>query len=60
MRTTKVTTLDEIILESSQIKQRVMTLAVPDGTNPSQWQRINRAIDYARGRGVSMEVTIVK
>lgn len=47
-------------LNASEIQQRVVALAVPEATNASQWQRINKAIEYARGRGVSLEVTVIK
>jgi len=44
-------------IEPSQIKRKMLLLAVPEYTSPTQWRFQYRAIRYGRERGVSVVIT---
>jgi filamentous hemagglutinin len=47
-------------LTSSMITAREISVAVPSGTTPAQWDQISKAIQYGQGKGVAVKITIVK
>ncbi|MFC0953055.1 DUF6862 domain-containing protein [Pasteurella multocida] len=51
---------DTFALKSYQIKSKEMYLAIPHSTTKSQWEAINRSIDYAKSQGVKIIVKEVK
>lgn len=44
----------------SQITAREVDVAIPANTTPAQWTQINRAIDYAKTKGVVLKITKIK
>jgi Hemagglutinin repeat len=48
------------VLTAAEIKTMVLELAIPSSTSPAQWTAIQKSIDYANSKGVSMVVTRVK
>ncbi|HII3785824.1 TPA: hypothetical protein ACY38A_000042 [Pasteurella multocida] len=51
---------DTFTLKSYQIKSKEMYLAIPHSTTKSQWDAINRSIDYAKSQGIKIIVKEVK
>jgi hypothetical protein len=47
----------EIDVSSQMISAKEIQLAVPESTSPAQWGRINRAVAYAKSRGIKLMVT---
>lgn len=47
-------------VNSANVNNRVLGLAIPSGTNTAQWMQIQRAVQYGQANGVSVNVTVVK
>jgi filamentous hemagglutinin len=47
-------------IRAENILQRVLTVAVPSGTTPAQWDQIAKAIQYGQSRGVVVKITQIK
>ena len=47
-------------LTYDMINTRELNVAIPANTTPAQWTQINKAIDYAKTKGVVLNITKVK
>ncbi|MGC6378331.1 hypothetical protein ACNO7L_11125 [Bisgaard Taxon 45] len=47
-------------LRNEQIKSKEMYLAIPHSTTKSQWEAINKSIDYAKSKGIKIIVKEIK
>ena len=48
------------ILEAKNILTRKLEVAVPQNTTAAQWEQINRSVEYAKAKGVVVNVTKIK
>jgi hypothetical protein len=47
-------------LASTQIRSRIIHLAIPDHTAPLQWRHLYEMVAYAKKRGVSPVITRIR
>ncbi|MFC1064290.1 hypothetical protein ACFGWT_02770, partial [Pasteurella multocida] len=47
-------------LTNAKIKSKEMYLAIPHSTTKSQWEAINKSIDYAKSKGIKIIVKEIK
>jgi hypothetical protein len=52
-------TYDGYTINASDIKSKQIQLGVPDTTNAAQWGQIIKAIQYAKGLGIDVIVTVI-
>ncbi|HEX4183654.1 MAG TPA: hypothetical protein VHY34_10390 [Caulobacteraceae bacterium] len=50
----------EMDVDPKDIRYKTIHLAVPEYTSPVQWERLDSAVSYARGRSVSLIVTRIR
>jgi filamentous hemagglutinin len=45
---------------NDQILSRELQVAIPAATTPTQWEQINRAIQYGASQGIKVTITMVR
>ncbi|NVZ53330.1 hypothetical protein HX792_23525 [Pseudomonas sp. B6002] len=53
------TGLKDVTLHANQITVREVQVAIPKATTGTQWEQINKAIEYGRSKGVTVKITEV-
>ena len=53
-------TLSDITVKPANITSRVVEVAVPVGTTSEQWAQIQKAIDYAASKNVTLKITVTE
>jgi hypothetical protein len=48
------------VVEGADISRRVVSVAIPAGSTPAQWDQIAKVIQYGQSRGVVVKVTEIK
>ena len=57
---TEIVRFNGAVIDPAKIAAREVQVAVPAETTTAQWEQINRAIEYAKTKGVALKVTKIK
>ena len=49
-----------INLKGTDIRTKVLEVGIPKGATKTQIEQINKAVEYAHGKGVQLNVRVVK